>query len=137
MQRGQIFKKGRSWFLRYREPVLENGAIVQLQVCKRLAPFDKKYRSKRAVAPLALKFLAPVNAGTLHAESTQRVKDFIESVYFPHAKEKKRPSTYKGYKDIFKYHLKGRLGDIRMRDFPDCNRGKAARGHRRRNRAFA
>jgi integrase len=117
MQRGQIFKKGRSWFLRYREPILENGEIVQLQVCKRLAPFDKKYKSKRAVAPLALKFLAPVNAGTLHAESTQLVKDFIESVYFPRAKEKRRPSTYKGYKDIFKYHLNGRLGDIRMRDF--------------------
>jgi len=117
MQSGQIFKKGRSWFLRYREPFLKNGEIVQLQVCKRLAPFDKKYGSKRSVAPLALKFLAPVNAGALHAESTQPVKNFIESVYFPHARQKKRPSTYKGYKDIFKYHLKGRLSDIRMRDF--------------------
>ena len=98
-------------------PILENGEIVQKQVCKCLAPLDKKYKSKRAVAPLALKFLPPVNAGTLRAESTQLVMDFVESVYFPHAKEKKRPSTYKGYKDTFKYHLNGRLGDIRMRDF--------------------
>ena len=117
MQLGQIFKKGRSWFLRYREPSLKSGEIVQLQVCKRLAPVDKKYRTKRSVAPLALKFLAPVNAGALHAESTQRVKDFIESVYFPHAREKKRPSTYKGYSDIFRYHVKGSLGEISMRDF--------------------
>lgn len=117
MQRGQIFKKGRSWFLRYREPSLRNGEIVQLQVCKRLGPVDKTYRSRRAVSPLALKFLSPINARSLHPESAQPVRDFIESVYFPHAQEKKRPSTYKGYRDIFKYHLNERLGDIRMRDF--------------------
>ena len=70
MQRGQIFKKGRSWSLRYREPILENGEIVPLQVCKRLPPLDKKYGSKRSVAPLALKFLAPVNAGTLRLLDT-------------------------------------------------------------------
>ena len=58
---------------------------MQLQVCKRLAPFDKKYGSKHAVAPLALKFIAPVNTGTLRAESTQLVKDLLEIVDFPHA----------------------------------------------------
>jgi len=57
MERGQIFKKGRSWSLRYRVPILENGELVQLQVCKRLAPLDKKYKSKRPVAPFVLKFL--------------------------------------------------------------------------------
>jgi integrase len=118
MQKGQIFRKGGSWFLRYREPVLKDGKITQRQVCKRLAAFDShKYRSKSAVAQIAWRFLAPINAGTLRPESTQRVKDFIENLYFPHAKQEKRPSTYKGYKDIFKYHLKERLGDIRMRDF--------------------
>jgi len=70
MQRGQIFKKGRSWSMRYRVPIMENGEIVQLQVCKRLAPLDKKYELKRSVASLALKFLAPVNVGTLRC-STQ------------------------------------------------------------------
>ena len=127
MQRGQILKKGRRWSMRYRVPILENAAIVQLQVCKRLAPLDEKYESKRSVVPLALKFLAPANAGTLHAESTQLVMDFFESVYFPHAKEKKRPSTNKGYKDIFKYHLNGRLGDIRMRDFRTVIGGSCSR----------
>lgn len=57
MERGQILKKGRRWSLRYRVPILENGEIVQLQVCKRLAPLDKKYKSKCPVAPFVLKFL--------------------------------------------------------------------------------
>ena len=78
MRRGQIFKKGQSWFLRYREPSLRNGEIVQLQVCKRLGPVGKTYRSRRAVSPLALKFLAPINARSLHPESAQPVRDFIE-----------------------------------------------------------
>jgi hypothetical protein len=71
MQRGQIFKKGRSWSLRYRVPILENGEIVQLQVCKRVAPLDKKYESMRSIAPLALKFLAPVNAANFGRDSNQ------------------------------------------------------------------
>ena len=70
MQRGQVLKKGRSWSMRYRVPIMENGEIVQLQVCKRLAQLDEKYESKRSVAPLALKFLAPVNAGTLRRPAT-------------------------------------------------------------------
>ncbi len=117
MQRGQVFRKGRNWFLRCRELSLKNGVIVQAQVCKRLAPVDRKSRSKRVVAPLASKFLAPANARSVHPESAQQVQDFIESIYFPHPKEKKRPSTYKGYRDAFKYHLNERLGDIRMPDF--------------------
>ena len=65
MQRGQISPKGRKWSLRYRVPILENGEIVQRLVCKRLAQLDQKNESKRSVAPLALKFLAPAYAGTL------------------------------------------------------------------------
>lgn len=64
MRRGQVLKKGGSWFPRYQEPILEDGKMAMLQVFEPLAPFDKKYKSKRGVAPLAFK-LAPVNAGIL------------------------------------------------------------------------
>ena len=95
MQEGQIFRKGASWFVRFRELrlLLRSGKPGWRQVCKRLGPFDKKCGSRRAVAPLASKILAPVNAGTLRPESRQRLRDFVEYVYVPHCKEHQRPST--------------------------------------------
>jgi hypothetical protein len=50
-------------------------------------------------------------------ESSQRLIDFIDNHYLPEAKKILRPSTFKGYKDIVKLHLRKRLGDIRVRDF--------------------
>jgi len=50
-------------------------------------------------------------------ESSQRLIDFIDNHYLPEANKTLRPSTFKGYKDIVKLHLRKRLGDIRVRDF--------------------
>lgn len=117
MQRGQIFRRGRSWFLRYWEIRLENGVRVQRRVCKRIAPFCKQYSSKRTVESIAKEILDRVNEANQRPESTQMLSSFIENVYLPHVKDSKRPSTYRGYRDIFEDHLKKRLGDVRLRDF--------------------
>ena len=71
MQRGQSSQKGRTWSLKYRAPILQKGEIVQLQVCKRFAQLDEKYESKRSVAPLASKFLAPAYTGILRRPTTR------------------------------------------------------------------
>jgi integrase len=73
--------------------------------------------TKRSILLLAEKILAPLNAGTQVAESSMSVQDFIDNVYLPHVKKELRPSTYKDYGDIVRVHLRGRLGDIRLRDF--------------------
>jgi hypothetical protein len=106
MRKGQIFRKGRSWFLRYREPVLENGRVTHEQRCKTLAPCDGAYRTKRAVAPLAQRLLAPINEGTFRPESTQRLSDFIEWVYLPFVEKNKAPSTTELYRGFFEDHIK-------------------------------
>jgi integrase len=115
MQKGRIFKKGNSWFLHFREPIIKDGEKKWRQVIKKLAPADKQYKSERSVEPLAQEYLVPVNSATLRPESTQSLMEFIEKVYF--TKVEKRPSTIFGYKHIFHHHLKDRLGDIRIRDF--------------------
>jgi hypothetical protein len=43
-QDGYIFKKGSSWFLRYRENKNENGQIVRKQKCIKLADYGDRYR---------------------------------------------------------------------------------------------
>jgi integrase len=117
MQRGQIYQSHGAWFLRYREVHLEDGKRVAKRMCARLAPISEDFPNKRSVLLLAEKVLAPINSRQLQPESTQRLVDFIEKHYLPHADAALRPSTCKGYRDIFKDHLKTRLGDIRLRDF--------------------
>jgi hypothetical protein len=40
MQRGQIFKKGGSWYLRFYRNEIEDGQIVRRRVCQKLAQYD-------------------------------------------------------------------------------------------------
>jgi len=117
MQRGQIFKKGRSWYLRFYRDEIKDGKIVRKRICQKLAPCDDEHRTLRSVRSDAAEILSPLNSGRLRPESTQTVSQFIEAMYLPHAKEHKRPSTLKGYNDIFHNHLKVRVSVIRLRDF--------------------
>lgn len=118
MQRGTIVKRNGHWLLRYRESRLVNGQIKRVQAAAKLAPVSQDYPNKRSVLLLADKILAPLNAGTVQAESSMTVKDFIENHYLPFVKKEKRPSTYKNYKkDIYERHLSNRLGSNRLRDF--------------------
>ena len=117
MQRGQIFKKGGSWFLRFYRDEIKDGKIVRKRICQKLAPYDDEHRTLRSVRLHAAEILSPLNSGRLRPESTQTLSQFIEAIYLPHAKEHKRPSTLKGYTDIFHNHLKVRGSVIRLRDF--------------------
>lgn len=116
-QNGYIFRKRKSWFLRYSDTVLRDGKSVRVQLCKKLAPYCDEYRTEKSVRPLADEFLLPLNAGALDVRSTMTVSDFIESVYLPAVKAQKRASTYKNYRDIFRIHVKPRLGDTTLRSF--------------------
>lgn len=46
-QQGFVFRKGDSWFLRYRHDVDVDGVIVRKQKCERLADYCDRYRCKR------------------------------------------------------------------------------------------
>jgi integrase len=120
-QRGYIFRKGKFWFLRYADSVLRDGRSVRVQLCKKLAPYSDAYRSEKSVRPLAAEILQPINAGTLDVRSTMPVADFILGTYLPEIKEKKRPSTYKNYRDIFRLHVRPRLDNISLRNFRCCD----------------
>jgi integrase len=50
--------------------------------------------------------MATVNNGTIPAERILTLSDFVERVYLPWVEQHKRPSTHKGYKDIWEDHLK-------------------------------
>jgi integrase len=120
-QAGYIFRKGKFWFLRYSDTVLRDGKSVRVQLCKKLAPYSDEYRSESSVRPLAAEILLPINAGTQDVRSTMAISDFVEGVYLPEVKAQRRPSTHKNYRDIFRLHVKPRLGGKTLRQFRCCD----------------
>jgi integrase len=55
-----------------------------------------------------------VNQGTATAETVQQ---FIDHIYFPHAELHKRPSTVKGYGNLYNLHISQRVAGIRVSQF--------------------
>jgi integrase len=117
MQSGQIKLVGKCWLLRYWESVRdESGNVVRRRKAVKLATYSDKYRKESDVRKLAVPHLAPQNAQTARAESTDTVAHFLEHVYLPWVKVNKRPSTYKSYSQMIDL-AKDHLGDIELRDF--------------------
>lgn len=93
MQRGQIKLVGKCWLLRYWEFVKdESGNVVRRRKSVKLATYSRAYSTEAAVRKLAVDILAPQNAKTARAESTDTVKHFLEHVYLPWVKANKPAS---------------------------------------------
>ena len=121
MQHGSLRKHHGAWTLFYYDSVFADGQRIRKKMSKKLADVSPEYPTKRSVLLLAEKILQPINAGTQVAESSLTVLNFVENVYLPHVKRELRASTYKDYNDIFRVHLKNRLGQTRLRDFRVVN----------------
>jgi integrase len=119
-QRGYIFHRGKSWFVRYCDDILQDdGSIKRKLVCKKLpVPYGDQYRSKQSVKPFVDDILRLVNSGTLNPQSTMPITEFVETVYLPqYAQQQLRSSTLKGYRNIWKGYLRERLGKVTLRSF--------------------
>jgi integrase len=108
IQRGQIFQRHGAWHLRYR--------VDGKQVSRKLADFSDLYRTEKSVRTLADQILSPVNQG-LDSGGLQTLPAFIETVYLPHAKLHRKPSTYKGYENLYNLRIKPQIGGVRLATF--------------------
>jgi len=116
-QKGFIFKKGGSWFLRYRDDVIEDGRVVRKQQCKRLAPVCDQYRIERDLHGLRDDILNPINGKKVRPESTLTVAEFAESHWLPWVRENCKPSTLAGHTTTLNLYLAPYLQNITLRDF--------------------
>jgi integrase len=116
-QDGYIWRKGNSWYGRWREDVFENGLVLRKQRSARLADVCDRYRSKADVRSLLDEKLRPINERRHAPQSTMTVTDFVESYYLAYARENCRPSTYSAYKTQWESYLAPRLTKIILRDF--------------------
>ncbi len=119
-QKGHVFRKGASWYVRFRDDVLQaDGTIKRVQVCKQLpVEYGGDYRTEKSVRAFAADILAPLNGGLLNPQSTMLVSEFVERVYLPEYVEKNlRPASLKQYRDVWANHLKPRMGALTLRGF--------------------
>ncbi len=117
VQKGQIFRTGGSWYLRFYQDDIEDEQSVRKRVCKRLAYHRDDYRSRKDVLPLANEILAPVNGGDAQPEGSLTLTEFVEQRYLPSHAKKLRPSTMRSYRDLFRSLVRDRAGHVRLRDF--------------------
>ena len=112
-QPGQIIRIGDSWYVRYWEKRNVTGSIERKRVTHQLGPVMT--RGKHAPADIeaeAEKHMHSVNNGSFAPERIVTISDFAEGVYLPWVEQHKRPSTMKGYRDIWQDHLKARCGKV-------------------------
>ena len=126
-QEGYIWRKGESWYGRWREDTLEGGKVVRRQRARKLTEYCERYRLESDVRPLLDEILRPLNAGRTTAASTLSVAEFVKLFYLSYAKGNCKPSTYSAYLTQWNMYLSPRLKKIPCAIFvqpmpPDCLR---------------
>jgi integrase len=89
--------------------------IKTVQRSRRLAPIDALHKTRRSVEPLAQALLEPINK-TPASYVAIRLGELAEGVYFPHLETKRRPSTLRGYRQMWNRYLKPRCANLVMHD---------------------
>lgn len=124
-QKGYVFHKGKGWFVRYCDDVMQpDGMIKRKLVCKKLpVEYGGEYRTRKSVQPFVADILAPINSGLFAPESTMLVSEFVEKLYLPEYVEKHlRAATQKQYRYVWESYLKPRMGKLTLRNFRTVHR---------------
>ena len=116
-QAGTIFKARGSWYVRYFEDRVEDGAVKHVRVARQVGSVTTRgKRPPQTIEDEAKRIVADANVTNKTPERVLTVGDFMEKVYLPYIEKFKRASTQKGYKDIWNIHLKPRCGEEWLKD---------------------
>src|ERR1022692_773641 len=117
-QKGFVFRKGASWFFRYRDNFLVSGVVVRKQKCVFLAKYHAdRYRRESDLADLVAEKLAAVRSATKCPQSSNSFVSYVENTWLPFVERSKKPSTYAGYRSYWLRYIKPRVGKYALRDF--------------------
>jgi integrase len=126
-QDGYIFKARGIWYVRYFDTRVLEGEVKRVRIAKQIAKVREKINgvlttiTKAKARELAKPTLTKVNQPDRQPETAVSLVDFVERTYLPRMEQQKRPSTVKGYRDIWKNHLKGRSAGLWMREIRTCD----------------
>ena len=117
-QNGQVVRIGDRWFVRYWERRMVAGEVRRKRVSHALGPVTSRGKKPPAeVTTEADRYMATkVNGVTADAERIVTIGDFVERVYLRWVEQYKRPSTLKGYRDVWEGHLKPLCGKAWLKE---------------------
>src|SRR6516225_7121182 len=116
-QSGYLYQRHGAWHVRYRDYIrMKDGTVRKVNRSQRIASV-KDYPRKTEVYPLVAELMARLNKTGSSPEAGVTLRKYVENVYFPALEAYARPSTIKGYRDIWRVHLSERVGSTRVRDF--------------------
>lgn len=116
-QNGTIVRIGDRWYVRYWERRNTGATIERKRVTHVLGPVTT--RGKRPPADIkaeAEQHMTTLNSHAVPAERIVMLGDFVERVYLPWTEQHKRPSTARGYRDVWEDHLKARCAQAWLKD---------------------
>lgn len=126
-QDGYIFKARGIWYLRYFDTRVVDGEVKRIRIAKQITKTKEtvngiartvtKARARELAEPMLLKVNRPDRA----PETAVSLIDFVDRVYLPRMRQQKRPSTVKGYSDIWEKHLKPRSAGLWIREVRTCD----------------
>lgn len=120
-QKGYVFRKGNSWFLRYWDSVVENGKLIRKQRCKNLAPVEDAHRRLKRppdqVIELAEAFLQPLNSASYDSAKNLTLGDFAKNVWLSQLRNRVSASTIDSTEYYWNHILVPRCGSALLRDF--------------------
>jgi len=116
-QAGYIFKARGHWYVRYFEDRVVDGTLRHDRVAKQVGEVTTRgKRPPRKIEDAAREIVAAATVTNANPERVVTMADFAERIYFPHIEQYKRPSTLKGYRDIWNNHVKAWCADIWLKD---------------------
>ena len=112
-QRGTVYAKSGMWYVRYSDFRVTDSQLERKRLAKQLGTLAGM--TKKQARTEAKNFLAKINAPTLTPETAVTFTAFVESVYFPRIEQRTRPSTFRGYKVLWR-EIKPFCGNLWTRD---------------------
>jgi integrase len=116
-QTGYIFKARGHWYVRYFEDRMVGGTLRHDRVAKQVGEVTTRgKRPPRKIEDEAREIVAAATVTNANPERVLTIGEFVERVYFPHIEQYKRPSTLKGYRDMWENHVKAQCAGDWLKD---------------------
>lgn len=130
IQRGYLYEASGSFYVRYWTAEIVDGQTQRVQRSEKLCEKNDKYYglNAKSVKLLRDEFMNKRNQQSGHRAvraADMKVVDFWEQVYFPYCEAvipltgqpRKKPSTARGYKQVWKQHLKPHFGKMTLQEY--------------------
>ena len=116
-QTGSIFKARGNWYVRYFQDRVVDGKLRHDRIAKQIGPVTSRgKRPPRKIEDEARELVTAATVTNANPERVLTIGEFVKCIYFPHIEQYKRPSTLRGYRDIWANHVQARCASDWLKD---------------------